>query len=110
MGSGRDKRKKAKGSKPGVGAEKTAKKTEKNADKETRRLERKAAGGEDDIDALLAQFKLEDEAKVTVCVEDNCTPPTPRVYASFLPLVSKRVLFVSLFCTRLPLPPPLPTH
>lgn len=43
MGSGRDKRKKAKGSKkPGAGAEKTAKKTEKNLDKASRRLEKKA--------------------------------------------------------------------
>jgi hypothetical protein len=45
-------------------------------------------GGEDDIDALLAQFKLQDEASTTVRVEDNCRPPSPRVYASFLPMVS----------------------
>lgn len=42
MGSGRDKRKKAKGNVPGQGADKTAKKTEKNEEKQQRRLERKA--------------------------------------------------------------------
>jgi hypothetical protein len=40
MGSGRDKRKKQKGKTPGAGAEKTAKKAEKNALKEQRRAER----------------------------------------------------------------------
>lgn len=42
MGSGRDKRKKAKGNVPGQGANKTASKTEKNEAKQQRRLERKA--------------------------------------------------------------------
>ena len=42
MGSGRDKRKKAKGNTPGQGANKTATKTEKNEEKQQRRLERKA--------------------------------------------------------------------
>ena len=41
MGSGRDKRKKTKGSKPGHGAEKTARKTEKNESKAVRRAEKK---------------------------------------------------------------------
>lgn len=45
MGSGRDKRKKAKGSKPGHGAEKTARKTEKNEGKAVRRSERRAEVG-----------------------------------------------------------------
>ena len=90
MGSGRDKRKKAKGSAgAGHGQEKTAKKTDSNAEKAARRLQRKAEvhpaspehrpsvcscpailltcrrvpqGGEADIDALLAKFKLEDDA------------------------------------------------
>lgn len=87
MGSGRDKRKKAKGHTPGLGADKTAKRTDKNAEKESRRLERKAKGGEGDIDALLAKFKLEDEAQSTVRIEENCIAPTPRVYATFIPLV-----------------------
>lgn len=34
-------------------------KTEKNAEKGRRRLEKAAKGGEDDIDALLASFKLQ---------------------------------------------------
>lgn len=42
MGSGRDKRKKAKGHVPGQGAEKTAKKTEKNEGKAQRRTEKRA--------------------------------------------------------------------
>lgn len=42
MGSGRDKKKKSKGKKPGVGAQKTARKSELNEDKLQRRLERKA--------------------------------------------------------------------
>jgi hypothetical protein len=128
MGSGRDKRKKAKGHTPGQGADKTAKKTEKNADKATRRLQKKAQvrcrlpfgkltlppsfsapslphslarpnpaicihidalqGGEDDIDAVLAQFKLRDEEATAVRVEEGCLPPSPRVYSSFVPMVS----------------------
>ena len=42
MGGGRDKRKKAKGHVPGQGAEKTAKKTEKNEGKAQRRTEKQA--------------------------------------------------------------------
>lgn len=42
MGSGRDKRRKAKGKKPGVGAQKTARKAELNDEKMQRRMERKA--------------------------------------------------------------------
>ena len=40
MGSGRDKRKKAKGKSPGQGEQKTTKKTEKNEDKAERRAAR----------------------------------------------------------------------
>lgn len=88
MGSGRDKRKKSKGHVPGAGKAKTERKTEKNAEKTLRRRERTAKGGEDDIDALLAQFKLQDEEANRIIVEENCDPPTARVYASFTPLVS----------------------
>ncbi|KAL4541299.1 hypothetical protein Ndes2437B_g05679 [Nannochloris sp. 'desiccata'] len=63
MGSGRDKRKKAKGT-----------------------------GGEDDIDALLAQFKLSDEAAVAIQIDENCPPPSPRVYSSFQPLNEKEII------------------
>ena len=42
MGSGRDKRKKAKGGSSGQGGLKTAKKTEKNEEKAARRAEKRA--------------------------------------------------------------------
>ena len=87
MGSGRDKRKKAKGHVAGVGKLKTERKTEKNAEKALRRQERQTKGGDDDIDALLEQFKLQDEAAKKVVIEEDCDPPTARVYASFTPLV-----------------------
>lgn len=45
MGSGRDKRKKAKGSQAGQGGIKTAKKTEKNDAKANRRAEKRAEVG-----------------------------------------------------------------
>lgn len=41
MGGGRDKRKKAKGKTPGIGDEKTNRKTEKNETKAARRLQKK---------------------------------------------------------------------
>ncbi|KAL4853408.1 Kelch domain-containing protein 4 [Chlorella vulgaris] len=70
MGSGRDKRKKVTGKKPGAGAGKTERKTELNESKKGRRQERAAQGGEDDIDALLARFRLQDE-KHTSVEKDN---------------------------------------
>ncbi|KFM23343.1 Kelch domain-containing protein 4 [Auxenochlorella protothecoides] len=90
MGSGRDKRKKAKGGgKPGAGAEKTARKSEQNEGKAVRRLERKTQGGEDDIDALLAKFKLEDAAATAIRVEPGVRP-SPRVYSTFNLLPSQQ--------------------
>ncbi len=44
-------------------------------------------GGEDDIDALLAQFKLKDAQAEEVGVLEG-RAPSPRVYASFIPLPS----------------------
>ena len=46
-------------------------------------------GGEDDIDALLAKFKLQDERHARVEVVEDCPPPSPRVYASFTPIPSQ---------------------
>ncbi|KAL4432778.1 hypothetical protein ABPG77_008104 [Micractinium sp. CCAP 211/92] len=89
MGSGRDKRKKKTGKKPGGGDAKTERKTEKNEEKKSRRLERAAQGGEDDIDALLAKFKLQDERHSAVSIKENCAAPSPRVYASFTPIPSQ---------------------
>lgn len=77
MGGGRDKRKKAKPKTSGAGAEKTARKTEKNAEKAERSAVRKAQGGDDDVDALLAAFALESEEVASVKVEEN-SRPSPR--------------------------------
>lgn len=87
MGSGRDKRKKHKGGKPGIGAIKTAKKTEKNLAKGERREARKAQDEDNDIDSLLAKFKLQDEESNRVTIDEKCKAPSPRVYASFVPQV-----------------------
>ena len=92
MGSGRDKRKKNKGPRPGVGAAKTEKKTQKREAKEERREARKEKAEENDIDALLARFKLEDEANNSVKVVEKCQPPSARVYASVTPLNDKEVI------------------
>lgn len=40
-------------------------------------------GGDDDVDALLAQFALEEKAKNTADVREDVTAPSARVYASF---------------------------
>lgn len=45
-------------------------------------------GGEDDIDALLAAFKLKDAESEAVRVLEG-RAPTPRVYASFVPIPSQ---------------------
>ncbi|KAK9845440.1 hypothetical protein WJX81_006475 [Elliptochloris bilobata] len=90
MGSGRDKRKKQKGKQPGLGASKTEKKTANNATKELRRAEKTAAGGEDDLDALLAQFQLSDKLQKEVQVLSEAPAPSPRVFASFTPIPTQK--------------------
>ena len=40
-------------------------------------------GGDDDVDALLNQFNLEEKAKSTAQIRENADPPSARVYASF---------------------------
>ena len=40
----------------------------------------------EDLDALLEQFALDDEAKSTVQVIEDCNPPSARVFASFTPV------------------------
>lgn len=40
-------------------------------------------GGDDDVDALLAQFALEEKAKGAADVREDVAPPSARVYASF---------------------------
>lgn len=150
MGSGRDKRKKAKPRAPGAGADKTTRKTVKNADKAVKRATKaaqvasipielpyvvdrsltlsfgqskpiakasphnvrldystkprhsaqycfnppnvvwlnfrtKMQGGDDDVDALLSQFNLEEKAKSAAQIRENADPPSARTYASFTP-------------------------
>ena len=43
-------------------------------------------GTDDDIDAVLASFKLADAAVSAVRVEEDCPPPSARVCGSFTPL------------------------
>ncbi len=40
-------------------------------------------GGDDDVDALLAQFALEEKAKNSADIREDVAPPSARVYASF---------------------------
>ncbi len=40
-------------------------------------------GGDDDIDALLAQFALEEKAKTSADIREDVVPPSARVHASF---------------------------
>ena len=42
-------------------------------------------GDEDDLDALLAKFALEEKATKAVTVVADCEPPSARVNASFVP-------------------------
>lgn len=44
-----------------------------------------AQGGDDDVDALLAQFALEEKAKNTADIREGVPAPSARVYASFVP-------------------------
>ncbi|KAI8464529.1 MAG: hypothetical protein J3K34DRAFT_474238 [Monoraphidium minutum] len=101
MGTGRDKRKKSKEKKgevaSGTGAAKTERKTSRNAQKQERRTERALAGDEDDIDALLAQFALQEKAKKEVTLEPDCAPPSARVNASLVPYVTPKSSELILF-------------
>ncbi|GIL55654.1 hypothetical protein Vafri_11205 [Volvox africanus] len=102
MGSGRDKRKKAKerkdGPAVGTGSIKTDKKTAKNEAKKERRAEKRLEGDEDDIDALLLRMALEErQRKGAVEVTADCDPPGPRVNASFVPYITPRGSHVIMF-------------
>ena len=48
-------------------------------------------GGEDDLDALLAKFALEDKMQSSVEVVDDSAPPSARVYSSFTPVSPQQV-------------------
>ncbi len=49
-------------------------------------------GTDDDIDAVLASFKLADAAVAAVRIEEDCPPPSARVCGSFTPLPLRVVL------------------
>lgn len=78
MGSGRDKRKKKNPPAPGVGQQKTERKTEKAQEKRQRRLDKEG----EDIDAIMERIRLEESASVSVTIEDDVPPPTPRCNCS----------------------------
>eukprot|EP00879_Flechtneria_rotunda_P020276 GHRR01021324.1.p1 GENE.GHRR01021324.1~~GHRR01021324.1.p1 ORF type:complete len:137 (+),score=25.57 GHRR01021324.1:1501-1911(+) len=101
MGTGRDKKKKAKekklGPAAGKGLEKTERKTIANELKKERRTDKKLQGDEDDIDALLAKFALEEKQLKSVQVIADCNPPSARVNASFVPYITQRGSEIILF-------------
>eukprot|EP00882_Tetradesmus_deserticola_P027133 GHRQ01030000.1.p1 GENE.GHRQ01030000.1~~GHRQ01030000.1.p1 ORF type:complete len:390 (+),score=173.56 GHRQ01030000.1:29-1171(+) len=101
MGSGRDKKKKAKEKKAGPvagqGAQKTEKKTKANELKQERRTDKALAGDEDDIDALLAKFSMEEKQLKAVQVINDCDPPSARVNASFVPYTTQRGTDIIMF-------------
>lgn len=92
MGSGRDKRKKAKGAKAGQGAEKTARKTEKNEAKATRRAIKEADDGEDNLDVILAQFALEERHRTQTVFRECAEAPSARLFASITAVSAQEFL------------------
>lgn len=75
MGSGRDKRKKAKGSQTGQGGLKTAKKTEKNDAKAVRRAEKRA-----EARTALTLLLISKTSELLSALVDCAS--TPRIFAS----------------------------
>jgi len=78
----------------GVGTTRTATKTDKNALKLERRVERATA--DDDIDAILANIKLLD-AKQEPKVYSDVPKPTPRCNCSFTATVAQKPAEIILF-------------
>ena len=129
MGSGRDKRKK-KNKVPGAGAIKTAQHTERNAVKQERRIEKQAQvlrtrdkglresansefatreqvcrvpavqGGEDDLDALLARFKLQDAVSTETQILECSRPPSPRLFATFTPVPAAQASLITAYLSQ----------
>ena len=56
-------------------------------------------GGEDDLDALLAQFKLEEGTRNQVTIQQQSEPPSPRLFAS-MTAVSGQVSSIRLVICR----------
>ncbi|XP_057861987.2 uncharacterized protein LOC131070450 isoform X2 [Cryptomeria japonica] len=67
--------------KPGVGKQKTERKTAKAEEKRARRGD-KHVSQEDDIDSILASIRKEEAKKKEVHVEENVPPPSPRCNCS----------------------------
>ncbi|OWF37988.1 kelch domain-containing protein 4-like [Mizuhopecten yessoensis] len=90
--------KKNKKDKKGKGKEKTALKTEKNADKRAKK--ELAEKGEDDIERLIAEFQTQDKKRVQV-VEEKCNPPSPRCNMTLTahPTKEELIMFGGEYCT-----------
>ncbi|XP_069114563.1 kelch domain-containing protein 4-like [Argopecten irradians] len=90
--------KKNKKDKKGKGKEKTALKTEKNAEKRAKK--ELAEKGEDDIEKLIAEFQSKDKKRVQV-VEEKCDPPSPRcnMTMSAHPTKEELIMFGGEYCT-----------
>ena len=86
MGKGRDKKKKVQ-KKSNAGVKKKAhnqgQREELNEQKRERREERKAKGGDDDIQALLAQVALQDKKIKSSEVLADVKPPSPRCNCTY---------------------------
>ncbi|XP_060069377.1 kelch domain-containing protein 4-like [Ylistrum balloti] len=90
--------KKNKKDKKGKGKEKTALKTERNAEKRAKK--ELAEKGEDDIEKLIAEFQNKDKKRVQV-VEEKCDPPSPRcnMTLSSHPTKEELIMFGGEYCT-----------
>eukprot|EP00216_Chloropicon_sp_CCMP2111_P004920 CAMPEP_0198241542 /NCGR_PEP_ID=MMETSP1446-20131203/6337_1 /TAXON_ID=1461542 ORGANISM="Unidentified sp, Strain CCMP2111" /NCGR_SAMPLE_ID=MMETSP1446 /ASSEMBLY_ACC=CAM_ASM_001112 /LENGTH=529 /DNA_ID=CAMNT_0043924397 /DNA_START=48 /DNA_END=1637 /DNA_ORIENTATION=- len=83
MGKGRDKKKKSRANAGVKKAHNQGRREELNEQKRGRREERKAKGGEDDIQSLLAQIALQEKGNKTCKVLDDVAPPSPRCNCTF---------------------------
>ncbi|XP_033754886.1 kelch domain-containing protein 4-like [Pecten maximus] len=90
--------KKNKKDKKGKGKEKTALKTERNAEKKAKK--ELAEKGEDDIEKLIAEFQSKDKKRVQV-IEEKCDPPSPRcnMTLSAHPTKEELIMFGGEYCT-----------
>ena len=90
MGKGRDKKKKNRVNAGVKKAHNQGRREELNEAKRDRREERKAKGGEDDIEALLQQVALHDKKIKSCTVDEDVKPPSPRCNCTWTPLASQQ--------------------
>ena len=57
-------------------------------------------GGEDDLDALLKQFKLQDKKAKAVEVQHNIDQPSARLFASFTPIPGAVSADIPIWCSQ----------